>query len=77
MNVHKNARLTPYRRGELVQRADGGEPVPELARQFGISLRTTRKWLARYRLEGWRASTIARVDPTRVRGQPQRLLPSA
>src|SRR2546428_483876 len=52
MNVHKNARLTPYRRAELVQRAGCGEPVPELARQLGVSLRTTRKWLARYRTEG-------------------------
>src|SRR5262245_58470441 len=52
MNVHKNARLTPYRRAELVQRARCGEPVPELASQLGVSLRTTRKWLARYRTEG-------------------------
>jgi transposase InsO family protein len=52
MNVHKNARLTPYRRAELVQRAGCGEPVPELARELGVSLRTTRKWLARYRTEG-------------------------
>jgi hypothetical protein len=25
MNVHKNARLTPYRRAELVQRVHAGE----------------------------------------------------
>jgi len=25
MNVHKNARLTPYRRAELVQRLQAGE----------------------------------------------------
>src|SRR5438094_1738420 len=52
MNIHKNARLTPYRREELVTRAARGEPVAGLARQFGISLRTARKWLARYRGEG-------------------------
>src|SRR5512146_3206140 len=27
MNVHKNARLTPYRRAELVQRLEHGEPA--------------------------------------------------
>ena len=52
MNIHKNARLTPYRREELVTRAASDEPVAGLARQFGISLRTARKWLARYRGEG-------------------------
>ena len=54
MNVHKNARLTPCRREELVTRALQGEPVAGLARQGGISLRTARKWLARYRAEGLR-----------------------
>ncbi len=52
MNIHKNARLTPYRRAELVTRATRGEPVAALAQQFGVSLRTARKWLARYRAEG-------------------------
>src|SRR5712691_3125075 len=52
MNIHKNARLTPYRREELVTRATRGEPVAALAQQFGVSLRTARKWLARYRAEG-------------------------
>jgi len=35
MNIHKNARLTPYRRGELVARAARGEPVAGLARLVG------------------------------------------
>ncbi len=52
MNIHKNARLTPYRREDLVTRAVRGEPVTDLARQFGVSIRTTRKWVARYRAEG-------------------------
>jgi transposase len=52
MSVHKNARLTPYRRAELVQRPARGERVTELAHQLGISLRTARKWLERYRAEG-------------------------
>jgi transposase InsO family protein len=52
MNIHKNARLTPYRRAELMRRADRGERVAALAHELGISLRTARKWLARYRAEG-------------------------
>src|SRR5262249_6665474 len=52
MNVHKNARLTPYRREELVTRALRGEAMAGLAWQCGISIRTARKWLARYRAEG-------------------------
>jgi transposase InsO family protein len=52
MNIHKNARLTPYRRAELVQRAGRGERVTALAQELGISLRTARKWRARYRAEG-------------------------
>ena len=52
MNVHKNARLTPYRRVELVQRVEAGEPGVRIATALGISLRTVRKWWARYRAEG-------------------------
>ncbi len=36
----------------MVTRAGRGEPVTALARQFGVSIRTTRKWVARYRAEG-------------------------
>src|SRR5262245_64464895 len=52
MNIHKNARLTPYRREDLVTRAVRGESVTELARRVWVSIRTTRKWVARYRAEG-------------------------
>jgi len=52
MNVHKNARLTPYRREELVRRIEAGERAARLAAELGISVRTGRKWIARYRREG-------------------------
>jgi transposase InsO family protein len=52
MNVHKNARLTPYRRAELVQRLQAGERGRGVATALGVSLRTVRKWWARYRTEG-------------------------
>src|SRR5207249_5385939 len=40
MNIHKNARLTPYRRQELVARVERGEPVTAVARAFGVSRQT-------------------------------------
>src|SRR5437879_10914461 len=52
MNVHKNARLTPYRRVELVQRVEAGEPGVRSATALGISLRTLRKLWASYRALG-------------------------
>ncbi|HEY7869539.1 MAG TPA: IS481 family transposase [Methylomirabilota bacterium] len=52
MNIHKNARLTLSRRVELVRRVEQGVPLTQAARAAGISVRTGRKWLARYRAEG-------------------------
>jgi len=52
-NPHKNARMTPLGRAEMVRRIVGeGRPVCEVAAGFGVSERTARKWLARYRKEG-------------------------
>src|SRR6185503_18541630 len=52
MNVHKNARLTPRRRQELVMRLAVGEPLKRVAREFAVSAQTARKWRARYRADG-------------------------
>jgi transposase InsO family protein len=52
MNVHQNARLTPFRRRELVSRAEAGEPLAQLADELGISVRTAKKWRARFRADG-------------------------
>jgi transposase InsO family protein len=52
MNVHQNARLTPYRRQELVARVEQGEPVTAAARAFGVSRQTARKWVLRKRGAG-------------------------
>jgi transposase InsO family protein len=52
-NPHKNARTTPLGRAEMVRRiVEDGRPVAEVAAGFGISERTARKWLARWRAEG-------------------------
>lgn len=52
MNVHRNARTTPYARALIVERHAAGEPVAAIAAAFGISVRTVYKWLARYRSGG-------------------------
>jgi len=52
-NPHKNARTTPLGRAEMVRRiVEERRPVEEVAAGFGISERTARKWLARWRSEG-------------------------
>ena len=52
-NPHQNARMTPLGRVEMVRRiVEEGRPVAEVAAGFGVSERTARKWLARFRAEG-------------------------
>ena len=53
MDVHKNARLTPRSRAELVRRVvvEGQRPKA-VATAFGLCLRTVRKWVVRWRAEG-------------------------
>ena len=53
MNIHKNARTTPYSRAEIVRRVLGRHETPSaVATALGVSCRTVAKWLARYRREG-------------------------
>jgi transposase InsO family protein len=52
VNTHQNARLTPWSRGLLVQRLSAGERVSHVARAFGVSRQTVRKWRTRYQAEG-------------------------
>src|SRR5882672_12830974 len=47
MNVHKNARLTPYRRQELVALVERGTALTVAAQAFGVSRQTVRKWVNR------------------------------
>jgi transposase InsO family protein len=50
--AHRNARLTPVTRWELVQAVAVGWPQTEVARQFRVSRATVSKWVERYRDEG-------------------------
>ena len=52
MDVHKNARLTLACRVLLVERILAGRAQLQVAREVGVSERTARKWLSRYRQEG-------------------------
>jgi transposase InsO family protein len=53
VNTHKNARLTLWRRAQLVRLARRpGATRSALARQFGVSRQTVIKWLTRYAAEG-------------------------
>ncbi len=53
MNIHKNARTTPYSRAEIVRRVMVLRETPRaVATALGVSQRTVAKWLARYRAEG-------------------------
>ena len=52
MNIHKNARLTPKSRAELVRRVMEGQPKDQVAAAFGVSARTAAKWVERFQAEG-------------------------
>jgi transposase InsO family protein len=53
MNAHKNARTTPFGRAVMVRRVlQDGWTVAAAAAAFEVSVRTVRKWLARFRSEG-------------------------
>src|SRR5215207_3722879 len=53
MNVHQNARLTPHSRADLVRRVvvEGQTPTA-VAAAFGVTVKTVRKWVARFQVEG-------------------------
>ena len=53
MNIHKNARLTPHSRADLVRRVTvEGQTAKAVATAFGVAIKTVRKWVARFRAEG-------------------------
>ena len=50
--AHRNARLTPVIRAELVERVTDGWPQAEVARLFRVSPATVAKWVRRFREGG-------------------------
>lgn len=71
MNVHKNAKLTPAGRAELVKRVlFEKETVREVSRASRLSERTVRKWVKRYQSGG--VSSLADRS-SRPRRSPRQL----
>ena len=53
MQLHGNARTTPYTRALMVSRVlQRAEPVKDTAQAFGVSPQTVYKWVSRYRQDG-------------------------
>jgi transposase InsO family protein len=71
VNVHKNAKQTPAGRALLVQRVlFEHQSVGEVSRSMGVSRRTVRKWVGRYRAGGRKALEDRSSRPKR---SPRRL----
>jgi transposase InsO family protein len=68
MDIHKNARLTPHSRAELVRRiVDEGQTPKAVATAFGVCERTVRKWVRRFRQEGRAGLADRSSRPRRLR----------
>lgn len=68
-NPHQNARLTLHSREQIVARVVSGQTAAEVAAAFAVSVRTVRKWLARYRAGGGAALSNGASAPARVAGR--------
>jgi len=73
MHVHPNARTTYRTRHDLVRRLGQGVPVLEVARAFGVSATTVRKWRRRFQEEGPSGLQDRRSTP---RSCPHRTAPA-
>ena len=70
MKVHKNAKLTPAGRLELVRRVvEGGERIDAVAQAMRVSGRTAQKWVSRYRQEGQAGLQDRSSRPHRIRAE--------
>jgi hypothetical protein len=56
MNIHKNARTTPYSQLLMARRVAAGERTVTVAVELCVSEQTVRKWVRRWRAgdSGWR-----------------------
>lgn len=68
-NPHHGARLTVHSRELIVARIAQGQAAAEVADAFGVSVRTVRKWLARFRAGGGAALANHASAPARVAGR--------
>src|SRR5438876_7178571 len=75
MNLHANARTCPKSRLLLVERIGAGWSVMEAAEAAGITDRTARRWMARWRAEGLAGLLDRSSAPHRIphRTPPERV----
>jgi transposase InsO family protein len=66
MKLHANARTCPKSRRLLVERIEGGWSVMEAAEAAGITDRTARRWMARWRVEGAQGLLDRSSAPKRI-----------
>ena len=52
MNIHQNARLTPIGRERLARAVLGGATIANAAKMSGVSAKTAKKWVMRFKAEG-------------------------
>jgi transposase InsO family protein len=67
MNIHKNARLTPKSRAELVRRLAAGQSNAGVAADFGICTKTAAKSHARFKSLGIEGLVDRSSRPRRLR----------
>ena len=67
MNMHKNARLTPFRRERIVRQVESGQTPGAVSETAGDCPRTVRKWVERYRCEGLAGLQDRSSRPHRLR----------
>ena len=67
MNVHKNARLTPRGREQIVRAFLGGQTPKAIAQAVGVCPRTVRKWVSRYQAGGIASLSDRSSRPHRLR----------
>ena len=67
MNIHQNAKLTPHGRERMVRAMLRGETPKAAAHAAGVSPRTARKWLVRYKTEGLAGLQDRSSRPARLR----------
>ena len=74
MNIHKNARSTPYSRLQMARQVEHGEKAAKVAVDFCVSEQTVRKWTRRWRAGGEIALQDRSSTPARLRGTaPERV----
>ena len=67
MDIHKNARLTVHGRERIVRQVMSGQTPKAVALAAGVCPRTIRKWVTRYRAEGFAGLRDRSSRPRRLR----------